>query len=221
MNLNTKGIAMEIKQIVRIFSILFWSTLVVTTSFNVVADEMYWKDSYGNYIKDANGNCVKTGGWKPGEYTPGCDPEPVVQKKEPEPEPVVEEENKTPTLFPIVLNSDFGEHPMFANNSSELTPQGQNDINELAEKLKEYEIIDSIEVEGYTDSRGSEQYNLQLSERRAQAVAAQLEKEGIDPAIITTRGLGEADPIASNDTPEGRAINRRVVLTVEGKKASE
>jgi OOP family OmpA-OmpF porin len=67
-----------------------------------------------------------------------------------------------------------------------------------------------VEVQGYTDSIGSEEYNLGLSERRAKAVEAYMEGKGVDPDIISAKGYGEANPVASNETKEGRAKNRRV-----------
>jgi len=68
-------------------------------------------------------------------------------------------------------------------------------------------------IDGYTDSMGSEQYNLGLSQRRAEAVMAYLESKGANlTGRFTTYGHGETDPVASNDTEEGRAKNRRVVL---------
>ena len=67
-----------------------------------------------------------------------------------------------------------------------------------------------VEVQGYTDSIGTEEYNLGLSERRAKTVEAYLEGKGVDPNAISAKGYGEANPVASNDTKEGRAQNRRV-----------
>ena len=67
-------------------------------------------------------------------------------------------------------------------------------------------------VEGHTDSEGDADYNLQLSERRAQAVADYLEAKGVAVGRLTAKGIGESQPMADNDTAEGRAQNRRVVL---------
>lgn len=67
---------------------------------------------------------------------------------------------------------------------------------------------------GHTDSTGSDAYNLQLSQRRAEAVASYLVSQGIKRERLITVGAGEAYPIASNDTEEGRAANRRVELTI-------
>ena len=72
-----------------------------------------------------------------------------------------------------------------------------------------------IIVEGYTDSIGSDAYNLRLSERRAQAVRDYLIELGIKPSRITTKGYGKARPVASNETKEGRAENRRVEILAE------
>lgn len=69
-----------------------------------------------------------------------------------------------------------------------------------------------IEIMGHTDSTGSEAYNLSLSERRARTVGNHLISKGINPTRVLTAGFGEQYPIATNDTPEGRALNRRVEL---------
>jgi outer membrane protein OmpA-like peptidoglycan-associated protein len=71
-----------------------------------------------------------------------------------------------------------------------------------------------VSVEGHTDSVGSDAYNLKLSLRRAAAVQAFLEKEGVAGGRMSTRGFGESQPVASNDTDDGRAQNRRVELKV-------
>jgi outer membrane protein OmpA-like peptidoglycan-associated protein len=73
-----------------------------------------------------------------------------------------------------------------------------------------------LEVEGHTDSVGSDDYNQVLSEKRANAVRDFLVQEGISPASITARGLGKYDPVASNDTAIGRQMNRRVEMVVSG-----
>jgi OmpA-OmpF porin, OOP family len=69
-----------------------------------------------------------------------------------------------------------------------------------------------ILIEGHTDSRGSDEYNEVLSERRAKAVATELMSRGISPDQVQTLGRGKSYPVASNDTPEGRQRNRRVEI---------
>lgn len=66
------------------------------------------------------------------------------------------------------------------------------------------------EIAGYTDSRGDEAYNMDLSQRRADAVAGQIIKNGVAAKRITAKGYGETNPVASNLTPEGRRANRRI-----------
>jgi len=73
-----------------------------------------------------------------------------------------------------------------------------------------------LEVEGHTDSVGSDEYNQQLSERRADAVRSYLVQQGIPESAIVARGLGKSSPVASNDTAEGRQQNRRVEMVISG-----
>jgi outer membrane protein OmpA-like peptidoglycan-associated protein len=73
-----------------------------------------------------------------------------------------------------------------------------------------------MQVEGYTDSVGSETSNQQLSEHRAASVRDYLTNAGIPAASVTAKGLGETLPVATNDTPSGRQQNRRVELVVSG-----
>ncbi len=86
-------------------------------------------------------------------------------------------------------------------------------LNSVSIVLKEYEKT-SVDVIGHTDAVGSEAYNQQLSEQRARSVAEYLSGQGIMPARLLVAGMGENQPIASNDTPEGRAQNRRVNIQI-------
>jgi len=85
---------------------------------------------------------------------------------------------------------------------------------EEAVKVLQMNPTMKIEIHGHTDSVGSDSYNQTLSEKRANAVKDYLIGKGIDPNKLTVKGMGEKDPIASNETPEGRAQNRRVELNV-------
>jgi outer membrane protein OmpA-like peptidoglycan-associated protein len=71
-------------------------------------------------------------------------------------------------------------------------------------------------VEGHTDSTGTDEYNQKLSERRAEAVASYLSENNIPSGNITSRGFGKDNPVATNDTAEGRQQNRRVEMVVNG-----
>ena len=101
----------------------------------------------------------------------------------------------------------------FDFNKSNIRPDAQPVLDEAISTLKEYKQI-TLSVEGHTDSIGTEQYNQKLSMRRAKSVADYLAKGGIDPKRMTEKGLGESQPVASNDTAEGRAQNRRVELKI-------
>jgi outer membrane protein OmpA-like peptidoglycan-associated protein len=101
----------------------------------------------------------------------------------------------------------------FAFNSSDLNAQFFPVLDRVASTLAEYDKT-VIEVAGHTDSVGSDTYNQQLSERRANSVASYLSSRGVDRTRMVTIGAGEGHPVASNDTDAGRAQNRRVEITI-------
>jgi OmpA-OmpF porin, OOP family len=102
---------------------------------------------------------------------------------------------------------------LFTPNQSEPTPAAMRKLSPFVTILKD-QPQRSIRIEGYTDSRGTESYNLDLSQRRADAVRDFLIDNGISPRRITARGYGEAVPVASNTTIAGRQENRRVEVIV-------
>ncbi len=102
---------------------------------------------------------------------------------------------------------------LFAFNKSDLTPSAQSQLDALMGKLQGADVV-SIKVIGHTDSVGSDTYNQALSERRASSVAAYLLSQGLDPNKLTSEGKGKSQPVADNDTEEGRAKNRRVELHI-------
>jgi len=101
----------------------------------------------------------------------------------------------------------------FATNQSTIQPQFQTTLNDVAQTLSQYPKT-MIDVLGYTDSDGTESYNQALSERRAQSVASYLSTRGVASVRMATMGYGEMRPIASNETPEGKAQNRRVEIKI-------
>jgi outer membrane protein OmpA-like peptidoglycan-associated protein len=109
----------------------------------------------------------------------------------------------------VTLSSDI----LFTSGSATLYPGGRDKLRQFAGVLNRYPKT-TIQITGNTDSRGSEQSNDELSRRRAQAVADELTANGVSASRITTRGVGASVPIATNDTPEGRAQNRRVEIVV-------
>lgn len=102
----------------------------------------------------------------------------------------------------------------FPNNSDEIQSTYLKEIENVATFMNQYAGT-KVEIRGYTDDRGSASYNQQLSEKRAQAVAEKLINEfGIDQSRVAFVGFGEQNPIADNNTAEGRAANRRVVAEI-------
>lgn len=104
----------------------------------------------------------------------------------------------------------------FAYNSDEIADESLPQIRATAKTLKKYPNS-TVRVAGYTDSLGDPNYNVDLSQRRAKAVAMQLVKDGVPAQNVSFIGYGAANPIASNKTKEGRAQNRRVELEITNK----
>ena len=101
----------------------------------------------------------------------------------------------------------------FEFNSTQLTAPAQHTLDEVAAALLTQPEL-NVEVQGHTDSIGTDAYNLGLSQRRAEAVKAYLISRGLSAAVLTAKGYGKAKPVASNGTAEGRAQNRRVAFEV-------
>ncbi len=103
----------------------------------------------------------------------------------------------------------------FASNKAIIEPQYESKLKKYATYLQKVENYYKIIVEGYTDSTGSVNYNQKLSYMRAMSVRTELIQLGVDPSKIVAKGFGEADPVASNATKEGRYQNRRVVIELK------
>ena len=101
----------------------------------------------------------------------------------------------------------------FEFNSTQLTAPARHTLDEVAAALLTQPEL-KVEVQGYTDSIGTDFYNLGLSQRRAEAVKAYLITRGLSATVLTAKGYGKAKPVAGNDTAEGRAQNRRVAFEV-------
>ncbi len=101
----------------------------------------------------------------------------------------------------------------FEFNLSQLTAPARQTLDEVASALLTQTEL-NVEIQGHTDSIGSVAYNLNLSQRRAEAVKAYLISKGVSASVLTAKGYGKAKPIASNDTAEGRAQNRRVAFEI-------
>jgi len=113
-----------------------------------------------------------------------------------------------------VLSVTFKGDVSFDVNSATLKPGALDEINRVAGILNQYPQT-TILIAGHTDSTGAEEYNQKLSERRAESVRTALIGQGVAPGRVATVGYGESKPIASNDTPEGRQLNRRVEIRIQ------
>jgi outer membrane protein OmpA-like peptidoglycan-associated protein len=107
----------------------------------------------------------------------------------------------------------------FEFDKDRLTTNAKTLLNEVVSELEAHPDI-SVEISGHTDSKGSEAYNQNLSERRAQSVVDYLAANGIGSSRLAAVGYGEAQPVADNDTEEGRELNRRVELMIAGRDES-
>jgi outer membrane protein OmpA-like peptidoglycan-associated protein len=111
----------------------------------------------------------------------------------------------------IVVTFDSG--LLFAYDSDAVTGAARSNLTNLAESLKKYGDTDVLIV-GHTDATGSDTYNQGLSERRASSAARYLVTQGVQNTRLRTTGRGELEPIDSNDTPSGQALNRRVEIVI-------
>ena len=110
----------------------------------------------------------------------------------------------------------FENDVLFDVDSSRVDSDGRMTLEDLAGVLEDYDKT-AVVVQGHTDSTGSEEHNLELSERRAEAVRRYLASLGVDPARLATMGFGEESPVASNESESGRRQNRRVDILLRAK----
>jgi outer membrane protein OmpA-like peptidoglycan-associated protein len=117
---------------------------------------------------------------------------------------------------------EFNSKILFAVDKSNLSSAAESNLNELKDVLTKYPDT-NIEIQGHTDSDGTNAYNKKLSERRASAVAAYLREKGVPSNRIVTKGYGETAPKYSNDTEDGKSQNRRVefLITANEKMKAE
>jgi OOP family OmpA-OmpF porin len=142
--------------------------------------------------------------------------------EQPKPKTVTVEMVETPTAASITVQKEqkvvIGASILFAFDSAELSDDGKAIILERIAALGNPENKAEVSVVGHTDSTGPEAYNQKLSESRAQTVAEFIEQMKESPDTnVEYSGVGESDPVDTNDTKEGRMNNRRVVITVVGK----
>jgi outer membrane protein OmpA-like peptidoglycan-associated protein len=158
-------------------------------------------DEDGDGVFDRRDRCPDTPANTPVEHH-GC----------PLPQYPASEKPAEPAQAEVITLSDAGD-VLFAFNQSDLTPAAQSQLDSVMGKLQDADVV-SIKVVGHTDSIGSDAYNQGLSQRRANSVADYLLSQGVAPGKVSSEGRGESQPVADNETEEGRAKNRRVELHI-------
>ncbi len=173
----------------------------------------YLASPYGEIYKNSYGECWRSRFEDTTEKLTECGYE--------KPTPIVAEQEMViaPTAVTVAEEINIRAALLFGFDSAVLSDDAKAVLDDRISKYKgRGELTSNVSVIGHTDSTGPEAYNQKLSERRAQAVADYLEQNTniVDDQIDAT-GQGEMEPIASNDSKEGRAINRRVVIVLDGK----
>ena len=192
-----------IKNITSLSAVALVTVLISTGAF--AHSGKFLSDSAGNRVLDGNGNCVLADN--------GTDVCAVVVAPAPTPVPVVAPEPPERIVQNVSLNGDA----LFDNDSAVLTDAGKVSVDPIVVGVRNINDF-TISLVGYADSRGNADYNQKLSERRAQSVADYMISQGIDASVIAVSGRGEANPVASNASREGRAKNRRVDASFSGEK---
>jgi OOP family OmpA-OmpF porin len=127
---------------------------------------------------------------------------------------------KIPEVVPAPRVITFRADAFFDFDKSAVKPEGQAALKSMIEQAKGT-TIEQVRVEGHTDATGPAKYNIGLSVRRAEAVKKFLVQEGIPANKVVTEGVGEAQPVATNNTRDGRALNRRVEVEFVGSRIAK
>lgn len=190
--------------------------ILCTASMQVMAEgSAYWFGTDGEYVRDRNGFCVRTILWTAEKSIDGCEGRETKVVAKPVAAPAKE---VAPVVAAAPLVFSLGSGASFETGGSTLSDAGKAEIAAMVAQF-EGKTVDSVLIEGYTDSSGDASFNQQLSEKRAEAVNAELVANGANPDKIKTVGHGEDNPIADNSTRGGRAKNRRVEIKVEGTRS--
>lgn len=180
------------------------------------ANSGYVGDARGHLVTDGFGHCVKTGFWTPADALADCGDK-VKEAVAPAPVPVpVAKPAPAPAPKVVTKSVSLSAGALFDVNSASIKDAGKAELRQLAAHINKLANVQSVDIVGYTDSSGSASYNQKLSQRRAAAVQTFLMQNGVSPRVMSTLGLGEDKPVASNATAEGRARNRRVEITIRG-----
>ncbi|HSD95686.1 MAG TPA: OmpA family protein [Sulfuricaulis sp.] len=213
---------MELKPIL-LASLISGGCLVATPLSFAASDLMssgYAHDNAGSVVRNNSGDCVRTSDWSPKSATTECDAHllpPPVAEAPPQAEPAAPPAAEIAAIEPRPEPISIAEKAQFGFDQTALRAEDKQRLNEALVQIKNLPEDATIQITGYTDNVGSEEYNKDLSMRRAQAAQEYLVSNGVDQKRIVLSGMGESNPIASNDTADGRAMNRRVEVVAESK----
>ena len=185
-----------------------------------------WTNGDGSlpWRNGTNELCWRNSNWTPATAHPDCDgaikppppPAPVAQAPAPAPAPAPEPAPAPPPLAPAPIQSvSLQAETLFDFDKAIIKPAGKAALDGVVAELSKVNVETVIAV-GHTDAIGTDAYNQSLSLRRVEAVKAYLVSKGVPSGQIKTEGRGESQPVASNQTREGRAQNRRVEIEVVG-----
>ncbi len=176
--------------------------------------------SDGSAVRTGGGECLRLGSWSEDTQVNACEGIEATAEKQPEAEADQTAAPAPPKKEPIVTTATLGGEALFASNSAALTAASEQALADLLVQLESFQEITEMRVIGHTDATGDADYNQGLSEQRAQAVEGFL-KAAYPSVNISSVGLGEESPVATNSTPEGRQLNRRVEIEVKAKSISQ
>ncbi len=210
----------------------------------VESNSSYVADAAGNVVLSGAGQCLNSGAFNKDMALPGCDPDAAamamaeaeaaekaaaekaaMEKAAAEKaaaekaaaEKAAAEKAAMAAAEPVVMN--LSGKTLFSSGSSDLSGEGEMALQKLTQQLGAYKSIDSVTVVGHSDSTGPAEMNLELSKMRAESVRDYIVNSGAaGGAEINVMGMGEINPVASNDTADGRRQNRRVEVKVRGTK---
>lgn len=186
------------------------------------ANAGYVSDSQGHIVTDSQGKCLRTSDWAPQLAIANCEPG-MAKAQAPEKSPSTlgpERVAAAPAPAPqaAIEKVTLRGEALFDSGKSELKPRGVDELRALAAKRKALQNVETIRIVGFTDSSGPKSLNESLSQQRAQVVRDYLIQQGLNADRIEAVGMGPANPVASNDTREGRALNRRVEVEIQAQR---
>lgn len=207
------------KMIIRI--VVFIGLILLNHTVALGHNSGYVKSSSGAFVKSTEGHCVGFGDINDLQNCHDARAKQVTIDDVASSIDIPSIDNPAdhaPKPIKVKESLSFSGDALFNTDSAELTPKGKQSLNKLIDIIKFTDslVIERIIIVGHADSRGPLSYNQILSEERAKTVAYYLGANGIDFDLMSITGVGETQPIASNNTQEGMALNRRVGLEING-----